>query len=120
MADEPTTATLWHYTCHHRAKLIGRRGVLRPHLHPLLDDIPVVWLTDLAVPDVDGLGLTSTTLRCDRTEVRYRVIEGHAIPWREWRMTLRVDPVTISELTFGRRSRHWFVSTGPVAVVRDA
>lgn len=119
MADEPPIDSLWHYTCHHRAALIGRRGVLMPNRQPFLNGIEVVWLTDLDTPDVDGLGLTSTTLRCDRTEVRYRVVSGDAVPWREWAETNRIDRTTRSELTFGRRPRHWFVATGPVGVIRD-
>lgn len=110
---------LWHYTCRHRAALIGRRGVLTPHPQAVLGGVAVVWLTDLDEPDREALGLTSTTLRCDRTEVRYRVLAADAMmPWRDWAESAHVDRTTVSELTFGRRPRHWFVATEPVAVER--
>lgn len=109
--------TLWHFTCRHLGALIGVRGVLTPHPHPMLG-VAVVWLTDLDVPDVDALGLTSTTLGCDRTAVRYRVTGGETLSWSEWAESAHVDRRVRSELTFGRRPRHWFVSTAPVSVLR--
>lgn len=109
---------LWHYTCRHRAAMIGARGVLTPLPQPVLDGVSLVWLTDLAVPDVAGLGLTSLTLKCDRTEVRYRVTAGETMAWNDWVERAHVDHRTRSELTFGRRPRHWFVSTSPVSVLR--
>lgn len=109
---------LWHYTCRHRAALIGASGVLAPHDQLVLGGVALVWLTDLDVPDVDALGLTSTMLSCDRTEARYRVTGGETLPWAEWAELSHVDRRTRSELTFGRRPRHWFVSTSPVPVLR--
>jgi len=58
---------LWHYTCWHSRRQIGRSGVLHPGLDGLL------WATDLPVPDRAGLGLTSHLLGCDRAEYRYRI-----------------------------------------------
>lgn len=115
----PLNDSLWHYTCRHRAALIGRRGVLTPNAQPWFDGVELVWLTDLDVPDADALGLQSTILRCDRTEVRYRVTDGPAVPWSEWAEDAHIDRRVRSELTFGRRPRHWFVSTVPVTVERD-
>jgi hypothetical protein len=117
-ADGPLTDSLWHYTCRHRAARIGQRGTLTPNPQSALGGIPMVWLTDMDTPDTVGLGLTSTILKCDRTEVRYRVIDGLAIPWCEWADLNHIDRTARSELTFGRRHRHWFVSTGPVTVER--
>ena len=110
--------TLWHYTCRHAATMIGRRGMLTPNPQPYLDGARLVWLTDLAVPDVAALGLTSDTLSCDRTEVRYRVLAGEVVSWSAWAAEAKVDPLTLSAFTFGRRPAHWYVSPGPVAVER--
>jgi hypothetical protein len=114
---------LYHYTCRHRAELIGRRGVLDPSPQPLLrtrDDryAELVWLTDLAEPDAEALGLTSHMLQCDRTEVRYRVVDPSAVePWRTYR--LRLDRVDVSALELGRRHDRWYVSARPVEVERS-
>lgn len=108
--------TYWHYTCHHRAALIDADLTLRPHPQILMGNHLLVWLTDLDTPDREALGLTSTHLRCDRTEVRYRVVDGDIVPWAEWADVNRIDRRLRSELTFGRRPRHWFVSTSPVLV----
>ena len=63
-----STPTLYHYTCDHARQLIGMRGKLKPHQHPLLSKWrPLVWLTDLEEPDAGALGLTSLMLDCDRT-----------------------------------------------------
>ena len=68
------TPTLYYYTCDHGRQLIGMRGKLKPHQHPLLSEWrPLVWLTDLKEPDAGALGLTSLMLDCDRTAWRYRI-----------------------------------------------
>lgn len=108
---------VWHYTCRHRAALIGRRGLLVPASQPLFQNLPLIWLTDLAVPDVEALGLTSTTLACDRTECRYRVADVVNVrPWLEFAEQMQLDRRTVSTLTLGRQPRHWFVSTTAVRV----
>lgn len=112
---------LYHYTCEHRAARIGRRGVLVPHAQPMLGGRRVVWLTDLDEPDREGLGLTSHTLDCDRTNVRYRVRDPlalGAVTWREWAEVERIERSTRSALELGRKPRHWYVSLVPVAVER--
>lgn len=108
--------TLWHFTCRHRAERIGRRGLLTPHHHPIIED-SLVWLTDLAVPDPELLGLTSTFIACDRTEVRYRVTDPSvATPWVELRA--QYDPRLVSQLEAFRAPHHWWVSRLEVPVVR--
>ena len=49
---------LFHYCCACSVAQIGRKGVLKPQWHPLLSE-PLVWLTDMAIPQRLALGLTS-------------------------------------------------------------
>jgi hypothetical protein len=102
---------LWHYTCKHVAARIDRAGgVLRPVPQFLLTGQPVlVWLTDLAVPDPDALGLTANVLTCDRTEIRYAVPWPERVrPWIEYRDCL--DPTEVALLEIGHDPVHWFIS----------
>ena len=106
---------VYHYTCRHTAKRIGRRGVLVPTPQPFLGGVELVWLTDLADPDREGLGLTSNMIACDRTEVRYRVLDASTVQaWRTYK--LRLDRSHVSALEFGHRHGSWYVSTAPVPV----
>lgn len=109
---------LYHYCCSHSRADIGKRGVLRPHYQPYLDR-SLIWFTDLAEPDREGLGLTSTIIACDRTEFRYRVTdERTCLPFSAWWQAERIDPLVVSELTFPpKRPKHWYVSEVPVPVV---
>lgn len=103
--------TLFHYTCRdHGLPGIREAGELRPN-----EGAPfaLVWLTDMAVPDRDALGLTSNWLHCDRMDVRITVPDHPAItPWWRWR---RANPdlwpwTAALEAAFGARPAHWFVS----------
>ena len=106
---------LYHYTCRHRAAMIERDGWLHPNPQPVIG-YPLVWATDLDEPDVEALGLTSHTLRCDRSEVRLRVDPSDLEPWLAW-CHGRVDPRVRSELAFGRRPARWWVAQVPVRVL---
>jgi hypothetical protein len=101
---------LFHYTCRHAAQRIGVRGVLRPLTG-------VIWATDLFPADRDALGLTSFTLKCDRTEVCYRIIEvDRFVAFSAW-WRGRLDPSHVSRLTHPPAvSRYWFVSETPARV----
>lgn len=112
---------LYHYTCDHGAAGIGLIGTVQPRTCPwALELPPVVWLTDLARPDRDGLGLTSTLLTCDRLAYRYIVTDPTvAAPWAEVADRVLGD-------TPGRRiaeaygcPEHWFVADVPVRATRD-
>lgn len=106
---------LYHFTCRHRAGMVGRRGVLVPYPQPFLGGAELVWLTDLADADREGLGLTSNLVRCDRTEVRYRVLDASTVQaWRTYK--LRFDRSDVSALEFGRRHGSWYVSAASVPV----
>lgn len=64
---------LYHYTCAHSIKGIRRDGKLKPHRHPLLGNLELLWLTDFTEPHVEALGLTSHYIACRRTEYRITV-----------------------------------------------
>lgn len=112
------TGDLYHFTCRHSAGRIGRRGTLTPVRQPALaaSGAPrLVWLTDLDAPERVALGLTSTTLACDRMEVRYRVVDASTVQsWQTFKV--RLDRTEVSALELGRRHRSWYVSAAPVAV----
>ncbi len=109
---------LYHYTCPH-----GRRGIeldgglLRPNRRAL---VRAVWATDLAAPDVTGLGLTRQLITCDRTAYRYVVEQpnpfvhyprarlGMPASWRD----------AIEELP-GALLMHWWVCFSPVHAALD-
>lgn len=113
---------LFHFTCSHARRVISYRGVLRPHPQPYLDNIPIVWLTDLEWPDVGALGLTSHTLRCDRTENRYTVVDPLLIAayrFDEWADARLIDRRARSMLTLGCQPRHWWVCEHEVPVRLD-
>lgn len=107
---------LYHYTCDDGARMIGPTGRLRPNQHTLLPDLPpIVWLTDLASPDRDGLGLTSSTLTCDRTAHRYevRVVNPaafHHWPWLRDHGPFQLDPDVIATLERFGKPDHWWVT----------
>lgn len=112
---------LYHYTCEERARLITRRGMLRPHAHPTLDGARLVWLTDMSEPDAVALGLTSESLPCDRLAVRYVVEAPDAEPWFEWlarHPDLRGPGLWLA-IGRGAGPTHWFVLPRSVLAVRD-
>jgi len=122
--------TLWHYTCAHGRAGIGRLGLLKPpeRLQPGHQALlprhmqwlsRCVWATDLDRPDAEALGLTSTTLGCDRTAFRYRLtVPGSVIPWREWSRYLDVEAVAGLESAPGAQPDRWWVGSGHSVPVR--
>lgn len=115
---------LYHYTCAHQAAGIDRTGEVLPLvlLLPRRRALPwvatVAWFTDLARPDRHGLGLTSHTLRCDRTERRYRVTDAsNVVPYARWaRHAAREDREELEGVP-GARPAHWYVADCGVPVV---
>lgn len=111
--------TLWHFTCDHGARLIRARGTLRPNVHQLMPELgAVVWLTTDGWPSRDDVGLTSTTLRCDRMANRYRVTSDRppVIPWATARTLVR--PQLVLDLESYAEPSTWWLSTGPLTAVR--
>ena len=98
---------------------IEQDGVLWPRPQIRLP-VNVVWLTDLAEPDRDALGLTSTMLSCDRTEYRVTVAPeavGAAVWWPVWsRRVEREIREAYEDAAPGLRPVHWWVSEVPVPV----
>jgi hypothetical protein len=115
---------LYHYTCAHSVKGIRREMKLTPNRHPLLGVLEFVWLTDLDVPDVDALGLTSHIIKCRRTEYRATAGENEALHWPKLARHLRLTTgdrqilagVRALESAPGARPMHWWVSFSPVPV----
>lgn len=117
--------TLWHFTCEHCYGQLGDAGELVPAAAlqaSLMNWWPAryVWLTDLGVPDREGLGLTNKLrMKCDRTEYRYRVTDETQVrPWLAIRKAHKASARDMLELP-GTRPAHWFVSGVAVPVVLD-
>jgi len=116
---------LYHYTCSHGHDSLGAGGLLQPGstLAPQLN-MPwmteFVWLTDMAVPERDALGLTMRVTRCDRMRYRYRVADDNGVlPWTVVARTLHRGFRDEVESAPGVRPAHWFVSRSPVPAVLD-
>ena len=119
--------TFYHFTCAHSAPLIMQAGVVKPlgQLGKLAGRLPperhwmldIAWFTDLEDPDREGLGLTSVTLQCDRTEWRVTVSDPSTlVPWSQFARTRRIPSVQRQDLERYGRPAHWWVSEEPVPV----
>jgi len=98
---------LYHYTCDDGRRKIGEEGWLAPGWDGWL------WLTDLAQPDAQGLGLTKVILTCDRTAHRYQIdADGlrYTHPWWEARRLVNPNRVKTLESAPGVKPFHWWVS----------
>lgn len=123
---------LYHYTCRHAAEKIGESGHLLPairlasrpdRIKLMRDSIgrmtgQVVWLTTQESPTRWSLGLTSFSLCCDRTEIRYRVTEERVLieSWHDKRIDWPQRVVSELESLPGCLPLGWWISRGPVAV----
>ena len=114
---------LWHYTCEHGVEGILTDGTVNPTLNPVLTDahgapVTLAWFTDLDTPWRDALGLTSHTLRCDRTAYRFVVVEPEKCTrWVTVRGTYPRAAVDALESAPGAMPMHWWVAAGPVRAV---
>lgn len=124
MTDLPQ---LWHYTCsdHGGARIVD---VLLPANdlragagHSGIGNFGrFIWLTDLAVPNREVLGLVGRFTKCDRTAIRYRVLDNtHVSRWVDVRRTVSAFHRQNLEASPGARPMHWYVSERPVPVVLD-
>lgn len=103
---------LYHYTCLHSEPDIRREGRLIPWSQPMLDGLHLIWLTDMAWPDREGLGLTSLTLQCDRAQWRVTV-DAQPQRWVDFARTLptKLRPARRAlEFAPGALPMHWWVS----------
>jgi hypothetical protein len=129
-----TLPVLWHHTCEHAQREIGAEGnlmsvfdlegkrakALTVNSQMMRLWLSFIWLTDLAVPDREGLGLTMHAIGCDRTRHRYRVTDPSTCePWGHYRMRLSPGMRDLLELADGAMPARWWVSTDPVPVVYD-
>jgi hypothetical protein len=114
---------LFHYTCLHSAPAIKRDGLVLPlaDFRPDLADLPpwayFAWFTDLDIPHAEALGLTRSTLACDRTVCRFRVLD--ASPVTQWigSFARRRSPwASRLEAVPGVLPAHWWLAAGPVKV----
>ena len=111
-------ASLYHYTCSHAAPLIKRDGLLKLHPQPLLGGMPLIWFTDMDAPDRAALGLTSHTLKCDRTAFRVDVEAGDAIVrWFAFARPLPIEARRRLEFAPGVLPAHWYVSRSPYRIL---
>lgn len=118
------TGDLFHFTCDHGRQQIGDTGTLLPASKLTDKQAPwparYVWLTDMARPDRNALGLTSHTLNCDRIEHRYRVTDPTGVvPWHRVARLLSREQRDLLEAEPGARPMHWFVALRGIPVVYD-
>jgi len=98
-----------------------------PNQHPSFPRLlPVVWLTDDPSPLRDEVGLTSTSLPCDRMSHRFRVTDtSQCYPWRRVVDAIWCDPAQadalprhlVADLERYGRPDSWWVSMTPVPAV---
>lgn len=114
---------LYHYSCADNAPLILDSGYLEPTMQPLLDPSkfgPFLWLTDLAEPDADGLGLTSNSLACDRTAFRFAVDGSPARHWFYQSVFFPRAYVHALEAAPGAAPGHWYIADRKLKVLQWA
>ncbi len=112
--------TLYHYCCDCSARRITARGFLQPRGASLFRT-DVVWLTDQAVPDRDGLGLTSKTLSCDRLDAQYvaTVDPARVERWLESAVRRNLRFLDTSSFEDLHRPDTWWIATTPVFAIRN-
>lgn len=104
---------LYHFTCDHGRDGIAQTGILLPRIHPFMPHLgPLLWLTDVAVPTPEAVGLTSRSLTCDRLSYRYCVRTSAALPWSQIRARANADVVATLE-SYGH-PEHWWVARRPL------
>jgi hypothetical protein len=116
--------TLYHYCCSCSARRITARGFLHPHGAALFG-VDLVWLTDQAVPDREGLGLTSHTLKCDRLEYQY-VADVAPLDVERWldskvrrRLIRSAFGGSFHEFENGRQPEAWWIARRSVFAIRN-
>ena len=116
---------VYHYCCKHAAQRITRAGFLRPSGFNGYD---VLWVTDQAIPDRMGLGLTSGMLKCDRLEFQYiaHVLPDVVTPWldspirRELAQSIDYGARGfLREFEHGHAPSTWLIATRPIFATRN-
>ncbi len=99
--------SLFHFTCDHGRRGIGRRGLVRPNPHT-----GIAWFTSNPSPSRDDVGLTSESLlTCDRLSFRYVVEQHDAEPWFGSSARESAEPDLVADLEAFGDPATWFVST---------
>lgn len=111
-------AALYHFTCRDGHRMIGRWNCV---LRGQTEMWPFTWLTTEAVPDFEATGLSSVTLGCDRTEVRYIVTEdiGLCRPWLGSPERRGLARRARRDLERWHDPEHWWVAPVPVRASWD-
>jgi hypothetical protein len=121
--EAPARLPLFHYTCSHGRRGIGKIGLAMPNAHPLLPLKPLVWMTPDDVPDREANGLTKRLLTCDRAAYRYRVTDTTAaVPWLASKQRLELEwfgELILADLEERRAPELWWVSYDPMPVRLD-
>lgn len=120
------TERLYHFTCAHGQRRIGRQNCLIiPQIeHPLLR-LTVSWFTTEAEPDRVQTGLTHNITRCDRMAFRYVITDlSTCVPWltsRERKHAKRHGkPGALASLESEGDPEHWWISRAAVPAQYDA
>jgi hypothetical protein len=107
----------FHLTCRHRAGKVTIEGQVVPQPQPVLGDMALAWFTNMPNARNVALGLTSHTLKCDRTERKFLVLEPEKLfRWNDIRAVLPREGVIALEAAHGTRPEWWLVSQEPVRV----
>lgn len=112
---------LYHYCCSCSARRITARGFLRPHGRAQFG-VDLVWLTDQAIPNRQGLGLTSTILRCDRLEHQYVIDceDSQVVRWLDSPIRKELSrEVGFEAFEDGRQPETWWIATKPIFAIRS-
>lgn len=111
---------LIHLTCRHGERGIVAAGMLvKPHPQVVIGNMELSWFTHVPNARNVALGLTSHTLKCDRTERRFRVLEPEKVfRWNDVRAVMPRESVVLLEAGHGTRPEWWWVSQEPVLVER--
>jgi hypothetical protein len=122
----------YHYTCSHghagitktgrvlsTVDLVAQAGTVATMSAEVRRTAELIWLTDLAEPIRDALGLTSEAIACDRTRYRWRVVDYKPVRYVAMRRDLPRALRDSLESAHGALPMHWWVAYTPVPVVYD-
>lgn len=116
MGETCMSKTLYHYTTTYHLPSIFADGYLKlteSNLRPDQASQPVVWLTTMAEPDANGLGLSGSIK--DKTEVRIHVEKDGRDKafefWKKFSRKHKINKAWAKRLESCGTSNTWWVST---------
>lgn len=112
---------LYHFTCDHGARRIGRSNcLLIPQMpHPVCG-WNILWFTTLPVPDKETTGLGAAATRCDRMAHRYIIGDpGNCRPWLDSSERASTPPDFLSDLESYGDPEHWWIASEPIKAIYD-